>query len=129
MLRQNPSSNNDQPNMTPTKGVRQVVLNTPEKTELFRVIFRDFNEQNFAIQVPSDYNTLPRCYDGKDDKWPQICMNSQYSNSTCYETTQFGENDICLRPVDCHQQYLRAACEFTLPGLIIKTQKFVEELN
>lgn len=111
--------------MTPVKGVRQVILNTPAKTELFRAIFREYNEQNFAVQLPHDYNTLLRCLDGKDDKWPQFCTNSPYSNSSCFETTQYGEGDICLRDVECSRQYLRAACEFTLPGLIIK-KRFVE---
>jgi hypothetical protein len=120
MLSQLPPSNNAQPNLNPTKGVRQVVLNTPQKTELFRALFKELNEQNFAVRLPSDYNTLQRCHDGKDDKWPHFCTNSQYSNSTCFETTYHTANDICLRGVECHQQYLRAACEFTLPGLTIK---------
>jgi len=111
--------------MIPTSGVRQVTLNTPEKTELFRTIVRELNEQSFAVRLPSDYNTLKRCRDGKDDKWPQFCSGTQNSNATCFETTQHGENDICLREVDCNQGYLRAACEFTLPGSPeITTSKF-----
>ncbi|CAF0966460.1 unnamed protein product [Adineta steineri] len=106
----------NQPNMTPTKGVRQLVLNTPEKTEIFRALFREYNEQNFAIRLPSDYNTLRRCHNIKDDKWPQYCINPKYSNATCFETVSNGPNDVCVREVECKQRYLRVACEFTLPG-------------
>ncbi|UJR31295.1 hypothetical protein I4U23_018793 [Adineta vaga] len=116
MLNKHSQSDMSQPNMTPTKGVRQVVLNTPEKTEIFRALFREYNEQNFAIRLPSDYNTLTRCFDGKDDKWPQFCTNVPYSNQTCFETVSNGPNDLCLREVECRQRYLRVACEFTLPG-------------
>ncbi|CAF0867774.1 unnamed protein product [Adineta steineri] len=106
----------NQPNMTPTKGVRQLVLNTPEKTEIFRALFREYNEQNFAIRLSSDYNTLRRCHNIKDDKWPQYCINPKYSNATCFETVSNGPNDVCVREVECKQRYLRVACEFTLPG-------------
>jgi len=106
----------NQPNTVPTKGVRQLVLNTPEKTEIFRALFREYNEQNYAVRLPSDYNTLERCRDAKDDKWPHYCTNPKDSNSTCFETISQGADDICLREVVCKQDYLRLACEFTLPG-------------
>ena len=110
------AGNSDQPNMQPTNGVRQLVLNTPEKTEILRALFRDYQEQNFAIRLPSDYQTLTRCYDGQDDKWPQFCSSAP-QNSSCFETISSGPSDICLREVDCNSRYLRLACEFTLPGL------------
>lgn len=112
------SSNSDQPNMKPVRGVRQFVLNTPEKTDILRAMYRDYEEQNFGINLPYDYNTLTRCTDGKDDKWPQFCTNSNYMNGTCYETISYNANDICIREVDCASRYLRLACEFTLPGLL-----------
>lgn len=105
--------------MQPTNGVRQLVLNTPEKTEILRALFRDYQEQNFAVRLPFDYNTLQRCQDGQDDKWPYPCSNSPV-NSTCFETTAHGQADICVREVDCDKKYLRLACEFTLPGLLIE---------
>jgi hypothetical protein len=123
MLNDQSWSTSDQPNMQPTKGVRQLVLNTPNKTELFRVLYREYEEQNFAVRLPLDYNTLQRCRDGKDDKWPYYCTDSQSTNSTCFETTASGQNDICLREVECTARYLRLACEFTLPGLFIRKKK------
>ncbi|CAF0860207.1 unnamed protein product [Adineta ricciae] len=116
MLNKHSQSDLNQPNMTPTKGVRALVLNTPEKTEAFRALFREYNEQNYAVRLPSDYHTLSRCLDGKDDKWPRLCTNAPYSNSTCFETVSNGPNDLCLREVECRQRYIRVACEFTLPG-------------
>ncbi|CAF2623072.1 unnamed protein product [Rotaria sp. Silwood2] len=116
ILEQQSSSNPDQPNMKPTKGVRQLILNTPEKTEILRAFSQEYNEQNFAIRLPSDYNTLQRCNDAQDYKWPFYCANTQNTNSMCIEDTSNGANDICLREVDCNQRYLRLACEFTLPG-------------
>ncbi len=116
LLNEPSSSNPDQPNMQPTKGVRPLVLNTPGKTEILRAFYRDYQEQNFAIYLPSDYNTLQRCRDGQDDKWPEFCPNTQ-RNSTCFETISNGPNDICIREVDCNARSLRLACEFTLPGL------------
>lgn len=110
------AGNSEQPNMQPTNGVRQLTLNTPEKTEILRALFRDYQEQNFAVRLPSDYQTLARCYDGQDDKWPQFCSNSP-QNSSCFETFSSETNDICLRTVDCNSRYLRLTCEFTLPGL------------
>ena len=110
------AGNSEQPNMQPTNGARQLVLNTPEKTEILRALFRDYQEQNFAIRLPSDYQTLVRCNDGQDDKWPQFCSNAP-QNSSCFEAIFNGPNDICLREVDCNSRYLRLACEFTLPGL------------
>ncbi|CAM4922556.1 unnamed protein product [Rotaria socialis] len=111
-----PWSNPDQPNMKPTKGVRQLVLNTPEKTEIFQALFREYSEQNWAVRLPLDYNILQRCQDGKDDKWPQFCEKRSSFNSSCFETTSSGQDDICLREVVCNKKYLRLACEFTLPG-------------
>lgn len=105
--------------MQPVRGARQVVLNTPEKTAIFRALFQEYNEQNYAVRLPHDYRTLTRCNDGQDDKWPTFCMNPVYSNATCFETVSPSPNDICLREVDCSQRYLRLACEFTLPGLFL----------
>ena len=99
-------------------GVRQFTLNTPEKTEILRALFREYNEQNFAVHLPADYNTLERCHDGQDDKWPHYCSGVPSTNSTCFETIEHGQNDICLRQVECRARYLRLACEFTLPGLL-----------
>ncbi|CAF2235851.1 unnamed protein product [Rotaria magnacalcarata] len=111
-----PSNNPSQPNMKPTRGIRQLVLNTPEKTEILRAFFREYDEQNWAVRLPFDYNTLQRCQDGKDDKWPQFCENRPPSNSSCFETITTGQDDICLQEVICNKRYLRLACEFTLPG-------------
>lgn len=116
LLEEPSASNLEQPNMQPTRGVRQLTLNTPEKTEILRALFRDYSDQNFAVQLPDDYTTLARCRDGQDDRWPQFCANSQYNKSGCYETVSANTNDICLRQVDCRARYLRVACEFTLPG-------------
>ncbi|CAF1154038.1 unnamed protein product [Rotaria sp. Silwood1] len=116
ILQQQSASNPEQPNMQPTLGVRQLVLNTPEKTEILRAFYQEYSEQNFAVRLPYDYHTLQRCNDGQDDKWPLYCTNTQYPNSTCLETISNGSNDICLREVDCNRRYLRLACEFTLPG-------------
>jgi len=116
LLEEPTSGNSEQPNMKPTKGVRQFVLNTPAKTEILRALLREYQEQNFAVRLPSDYNTLVRCQDGMDDKWPRFCPGFQPTNSTCVETTTDGTNEICLREVDCNAKNLRIACEFTLPG-------------
>lgn len=116
LLEEPSASNLEQPNMQPTRGVRQLTLNTPEKTEILRALFRDYNDQNFAIQLPNDYTTLMRCQDGQDDRWPQFCPNNKFNQSACYETVSSGTNDICLQQVDCRSRYLRVACEFTLPG-------------
>ncbi|CAF1026662.1 unnamed protein product [Rotaria sordida] len=116
ILQQQSASNPDQPNMQPTRGVRQLTLNTPEKTEILRAFYQQYNEQNFAIRLPYDYNILQRCNDGQDDKWPTYCTNIPYSNATCFEAISNNANDTCLREVDCNQRYLRLACEFTLPG-------------
>ena len=114
----------DHPNLRPVRSVRQLVLNTPEKTKIFRALYRKANEQNFAVRLPSDYNTLPRCRDEKDDKWPQYCASTQDKNSTCFQTISDGKNkDICLREVTCHFEHLSLACEFTLPGLLRKAKK------
>ena len=114
------AGNTDQPNMQPTRGVRQFVLNTPEKTGILRAFARDYSEQNFAVRLPLDYNTLQRCQDGKDDQWPQFCSEKEAANATCVETTTNQLNEICLRQVECQSRYLRLACEFTLPGLFRK---------
>lgn len=110
------AGNSEQPNMKPSRGVRQFVLNTPAKTEILRAFLRDYQEQNFAVRLLSDYNTLQRCQDGMDDKWPQFCSGYQPTNSTCLETSTDERNEICLREVDCNAKNLRLACEFTLPG-------------
>lgn len=102
----------------PTRGVRQFIVNTPEKTKVLHLLFRDHDEANFAVQLPADYNTLQRCNDSKEDYWPQLCSSRASSNASCYETSELGFSNICLRPVDCHQRSLRLACEFTLPGSI-----------
>ena len=116
MLNKHSQSDMNQPNMSPTQGVRQLVLNTPEKTEIFRALSREYNEQNYAVSLPADYHTLQRCRDGKDDKWPGFCTNTPTLNATCLETATGGSSDVCLREVVCRERYLRVACEFTLPG-------------
>ncbi|CAF3027781.1 unnamed protein product [Rotaria sp. Silwood2] len=103
-------------NIKPNKGVRQLILNTPEKTKILEALYREYDELNFAIRLPSDYNTLQRCHDGKEDNWPQYCVNLDSSNGTCFETSGLDSNHICLRHIDCDIRYLRFACEFTLPG-------------
>jgi hypothetical protein len=114
----------DHSNLQPVGGVRQLVLNTPEKTEIFRALYRKEHQQNFAVRLPSDYNTLTRCRDGIDDKWPEYCTPTQDTSSTCFETISHGQhNDICLREVECRHEHLRLACEFTLPGLLRKEKK------
>jgi len=126
LLNDQSSSNIEQPNMQPTNGVRPLVLNTPEKTELFRALSREYDEKNFAVHLPSDYNTLQRCRDGRDDQWPYYCTNTENASATCFETTSNDQNnDICLREVKCNSKYLRLACEFTLPGLFRKEKKTV----
>ncbi|UJR15408.1 hypothetical protein I4U23_002355 [Adineta vaga] len=100
----------------PTRGIRQLVLNTPEKTKILQALFRDYDELHYAIQLPSDYDTLQRCKDGKEDYWPHYCVNPEYSNGTCFETSDIGSNNICIRQIDCHERNFRLACEFTLPG-------------
>jgi hypothetical protein len=130
MLKDRSVSTSDQPNMQPTKGVRQLILNTPEKTELLRAMSQEYDEQNFAVRLPFDYNILQRCHDGKDDKWPHYCTNPQNVNATCFETITHGTgtNDICLREVGCQARYLRLACEFTLPGLFRK-ERIIKDKN
>lgn len=118
------SSNLNQPNMEPTSGVRQLVLNTPEKTEILRAFDREYAEQNYGVRLPNDYNILPRCQDGKDDKWPQFCTPPQSPNTTCFEAVTNAQNDICLREVVCTAKHLRLACEFTLPGLFRKRMHY-----
>lgn len=110
------SPNTNQPNMQPTRGVRQLVLNAPEKTDILRAFFQEYSEQSYAARLPSDYNTLRRCHDGQDDKWPHYCNSNVSPNATCFETISNSPTDICLREVDCDKRYLRLACEFTLPG-------------
>ena len=110
------NANPDQPNSIPTKGVRQLVLNTPEKTEILRAYNEEYREHNFAVRLPSDYNTLRRCLDGQDDKWPHYCQSNVDPNATCFETYSNVPNEFCLRQVECEPRYLRLACEFTLAG-------------
>jgi hypothetical protein len=116
MLESFSSSNPDQPNMKPSRGVRQLILNTPEKTQMFHALYQSYDEQNFAVRLPDDYNLLRRCYDNQNDQWPHYCTSNIRFNATCFETTSPSSLDICLREVDCEQRYLRLACEFTLPG-------------
>lgn len=114
----------DHPNLQPVRGVRQLVLNTPKKTEILRALYRTADEENFAVRLPSDYNTLPRCRDGRDDKWPQYCTSTQDADSACFETVSHDKrNDICLQEVGCHIEHLRLACEFTLPSLLRQEKK------
>ncbi|CAF1041144.1 unnamed protein product [Rotaria sordida] len=114
-----------QVNIKPNKGVRQLILNTPEKTKILEGLYREYDELNFAIRLPSDYNTLNRCHDDKEDDWPQYCVNPHNSNATCFETSGLDSNNICLRQIDCDKKYLRFACEFTLPGSSeLTTSKF-----
>lgn len=110
-----------QPSVKPTKGgVRQIILNTPEKTKILEALFREYDELNFLVRLPSDYNTLHRCRDGKQDYWPKYCGNLDASNATCFETSELGANNICLRQIDCNKYYSRLACEFTLSGLLFE---------
>lgn len=110
-------TNFDQPNMKPTLGVRPLVLNTPEKTEILQALYQFYAEQNYGVRLPPDYNTLHRCNDGQDDKWPHYCVSSVSPNATCFETISNTPTDICIREVECNVHYLRLACEFTLPGI------------
>ena len=100
------------------RGVRQLIVNTPEKTKILNAIYREYDELSYAVRRPSDLNPLHRCNDGQEDHWPQFCENPTAANATCYETSELGSDHICLRQVDCAKPYLRLACEFTLPGLI-----------
>jgi hypothetical protein len=109
-----------QSQMKPTKGVRQLILNTPEKTKILEALYREYDELNIAIRLPSDFNTLRRCYDREEDNWPQYCANPEGPNATCFETNELGPNNICLRQIDCNKRYSRLACEFTLPGLLFE---------
>lgn len=122
------TSNPEQPNMKPTGGVRQLVINTPQKTEILGAMFREYYEQNWAVRLPFDYDTLKRCRDGQDDKWPEYCDGRPVSNATCFETVSNAQSVICLREVDCNQRYIRFACEFTLPGLLLII-KFDKRMN
>ena len=112
--------------MKPTKGVRQLILNTPEKTKILEALYREYDELSFAVQLPSDYNTLHRCHDGKEDNWPQYCTKPHdLSNTACFETSELGSNNICLHRTNCNQRYSRLACEFTLPGLLYEKRMIV----
>ncbi len=110
----------EQSNMKPTKGVRQLILNTPEKTKILEALYREYDELHIAIRLPSDFNTLHRCHGGKEDNWPQYCTNPEGPNATCFDTSELGSNHICLRQIQCHERRSRLACEFTLPGLSFK---------
>jgi len=110
------SATANQPNIKPTLGVRQLVLNTPEKTDILRALYQIYGEENFAIRLPNDYNILRRCSDGQDDRWPHYCNSIVGFNQTCFETKADSQTSICLRDVTCGNRYLRLACEFTLPG-------------
>ena len=55
-----------QPTVKPTKGVRQLILNTPEKTvKILEALYREYDELHIAVRLPSDFHTLHRCRDGK----------------------------------------------------------------
>lgn len=109
----------DQTVVQPAKGGRPLTLNTPEKTKLLRAMVRDYDRSNYAVQLPHDYDKLERCNDGTDDFWPEYCDEGPHSESACFETAPKGENNICLQEVPCNETFLRVACEFTLPGLLI----------
>ncbi|CAF1031984.1 unnamed protein product [Adineta ricciae] len=117
LLEQHTFSVINQNRTKPIANVRQLILNTPEKTKILQALFRDYDELHYAVQLPSDYNTLQRCKDGKEDYWPQYCVNqNNTSNSTCFEANDSGGNHICIRQIDCYERNFRLACEFTLPG-------------
>ena len=103
--------------MRPTRGVRQLTLNTPEKTKILAALYRDYDELNYAVRLPSDYHTLTRCSDRHDDHFPQFCQKPNNSTRVCFETSGIGFDHICLRQIDCDTDRVRLACEFTLPGL------------
>jgi hypothetical protein len=102
----------------PMNGVRQFILNTPEKTKLLEALYRDYDELNYAVRLLSDYETLNRCDDEHEDHWPSYCFSPHVSNGTCFEASDIGSNHVCIRQVDCDKTELRLACEFTLPGLL-----------
>lgn len=122
------SANANQPNLKPANGVRQLVLNTPEKTEILRALYQVYGEENFAIRLPEDYNTLRRCADSQDDKWPYYCNSDVSFNTTCFETKSSSPTDFCLRDINCGTRYLRLACEFTLAGKIRYFDRFRDQL-
>lgn len=103
--------------MKPTKGVRQLILNTPEKIKILDALYREYDELHVAVRLPSDFNTLQRCHDGKADNWPQYCTTPDNANATCFETSDLNSNNICLRQIPCTKRRSRLACEFTIPGL------------
>ncbi|CAF3210107.1 unnamed protein product [Rotaria socialis] len=105
-----------QVNIKPKKGVRQLVLNTPEKWKILEVLYREYDELNFAVRLPADYDKLSRCHDDKDDNWPQYCISLHSPNATCFETNVAGSNDVCLGRINCDTRHSRLACEFTIPG-------------
>ncbi|CAF3558782.1 unnamed protein product [Rotaria sp. Silwood1] len=116
LLKQPKQFVNSEVNIKPKKGLRQLILNTPEKTKILEYLHREYEELNFAIRLPSDYNTLQRCHDGKEDNWPQYCINQDSSNGTCFETSVLASQRICLHQIVCDIRSVRLACEFTLPG-------------
>lgn len=115
---QRQTSLSGQPFTKPTRGVRQLILNTPEKKKILEALYREYEELNVAVRLPSDFQTLNRCNDGKEDHWPSYCTTSEYPNATCFETGELGSSNICLRSIDCVQRSSRLACEFTLSGLL-----------
>lgn len=110
----------DQSKSKPTGGVRQLILNTPEKHKILEALYREYDELHVAVRLPADFNTLERCDDGKEDDWPQYCTSPDGSNATCFDTSEVGSNHICLRQIQCSKRRSRLACEFTLPGLSFK---------
>ena len=119
-LRQQTPFSLNQVNMTPTKGVRQLVLNTPEKTKILEALYREYDELHIVVRLPADFKTLRRCRDGKEDNWPHYCTTPDNTNVTCFETSELGSNNICLRQTQCTKRRSRLACEFTLPGLLFE---------
>lgn len=117
-----------QSNVKPTKGVRQLILNTPEKLKILEALYREYDELSVAIRLPTDFHTLQRCRNAKEDNWPQFCTNPEGPNATCFETAELGPNNICLRQIDCNKRYSRLACEFTLSGLLFKIKKSLTDL-
>lgn len=107
---------NGQINIKPKNGVRQLILNTPEKAKILQALHLHYDELQYAVRLPSDYDKLNRCHDDQDDNWPHYCSKPESPNATCFETNGIGSNDICVRQINCDIRYLRVACEFTLPG-------------
>lgn len=112
----------DQSNLFSTRRVRQLILNTPEKAKILEFLYRDYDELNYAIRLPVDFLTFTRCSDRHDDHLPQFCQKPTNSTDVCFETSGLGFDHICLNQINCDNNFVRLACEFTLPGLTIKNK-------